>query len=128
MSIKEILEELAKLRREERQQLRTWLDSEDFPEMDALLGSCRRRVPFHGTETHEEPRIGSGNNEAMRYQVEIAPQADDDLAPDRQLYRHSNHVLLARVNAETQNSIPGPEAAFRLALELEPVYAAVATL
>ena len=30
--------------------------------------------------SHEEPRRGSGNSEAMRYQVEIAPQADDDLA------------------------------------------------
>jgi hypothetical protein len=39
MSIKEILEELPKPSREERQQLRTWLDSEDFPETDALLAA-----------------------------------------------------------------------------------------
>jgi len=39
MSIKEILEELPKLSREERQQLRTRLDSEDFPETDALLAA-----------------------------------------------------------------------------------------
>ena len=39
MSIKEILEEFPKLSREERQQLRTWLDSEDFPETDALLAA-----------------------------------------------------------------------------------------
>ena len=39
MSIKEILEELPKLSREERQHLRIWLDSEDFPETDALLAA-----------------------------------------------------------------------------------------
>lgn len=39
MSIEEILEELPKLSREERQQLRTWLDSEEFPETDALLAA-----------------------------------------------------------------------------------------
>jgi hypothetical protein len=39
MSIKEILEELPKLSREERQQIRIWLDSEDFPESDALLAA-----------------------------------------------------------------------------------------
>ena len=39
-----------------------------------------KKVPFHGTGTHAEPRRGSGNCEAMRYQVEITPQADDDLA------------------------------------------------
>jgi hypothetical protein len=53
MSIKEILEELPKLSREERQQLRTRLDSEDFPETDAC--SCRGGVPFHGTGIDEKP-------------------------------------------------------------------------
>ena len=42
MSIKEILEELPKLSREERQQVRIWLDSEDFPESDALLAAVEQ--------------------------------------------------------------------------------------
>jgi hypothetical protein len=48
MSIKEILEELPKPSREERQQLRTWLDSEDFPETDALLAAVEEgSVPWN---------------------------------------------------------------------------------
>jgi hypothetical protein len=39
MSINEILEELPKLSREERQQIRMWLDSEEFPESDAFLAA-----------------------------------------------------------------------------------------
>ena len=37
MSIKEILEELPKLTPEERQEVRDWLDAEEFPETDELI-------------------------------------------------------------------------------------------
>jgi hypothetical protein len=48
MRIKEILEELPKLSREERQQIRIWLDSEDFPESDALLAAVEQgSVPWN---------------------------------------------------------------------------------
>ena len=49
MSIKEILEEVPKLTRKERQQLRVRLDSEDFPETDELLAAVE--VGFHSMET-----------------------------------------------------------------------------
>jgi hypothetical protein len=39
MSIKEILEELPKLTPEERQQLRDWLEAEEFPETDELIAA-----------------------------------------------------------------------------------------
>ena len=37
MSIKEILEELPKLTPEERQEIRDFLDAEEFPETDELI-------------------------------------------------------------------------------------------
>ena len=42
MSIKEILEELPKLTPEERQEIRDFLDAEEFPETDELIKSCGR--------------------------------------------------------------------------------------
>jgi hypothetical protein len=39
MSINEILLELPNLNPEERQALRDWLDSEDFPETDELIAA-----------------------------------------------------------------------------------------
>jgi hypothetical protein len=40
MSIKEILEELPKLTPKERQELRDWLDAEEFPETDELIAAA----------------------------------------------------------------------------------------
>jgi hypothetical protein len=40
MSIKEILEELPKLTARERQELRDWLDAEEFPETDELIAAA----------------------------------------------------------------------------------------
>jgi hypothetical protein len=40
MSIKEILEELPKLTPKERQELREWLDAEEFPETDELIAAA----------------------------------------------------------------------------------------
>jgi hypothetical protein len=40
MSIKEILEELPKLTARERQELRDWLNAEEFPETDELIAAA----------------------------------------------------------------------------------------
>jgi hypothetical protein len=39
MSLKQILEELPKLTPQERQEVRDWLDAEEFPETDELIAA-----------------------------------------------------------------------------------------
>jgi hypothetical protein len=46
MSIKEILEELPKLTPEERQEIRDFLDAEEFPETDELIKAVGRMQSF----------------------------------------------------------------------------------
>jgi hypothetical protein len=50
MSIKEILEELPKLTREERQELRDWLEAEEFPETDELIAAVDEGIRSSETE------------------------------------------------------------------------------
>jgi hypothetical protein len=50
MTIKEILEELPKLTREERQELRDWLEAEEFPETDELIAAVDEGIRSSETE------------------------------------------------------------------------------
>jgi hypothetical protein len=50
MSIKEILEELPKLTPSERQELRDWLDAEEFPETDELITAADEGLRSAETE------------------------------------------------------------------------------
>ena len=50
MSIKEILEELPKLTPEERQEVRDWLDAEEFPETDELIAAVDEGLRSATTE------------------------------------------------------------------------------
>ena len=50
MSIKEILEELPKLTPEERQEVRDWLDGEEFPETDELIAAVDEGIRSSETE------------------------------------------------------------------------------
>ncbi|HYY30285.1 MAG TPA: hypothetical protein VE860_20245 [Chthoniobacterales bacterium] len=50
MSIKEILEELPKLTPEERQEVRNWLDAEEFPETDELIAAVDEGLRSAATE------------------------------------------------------------------------------
>jgi hypothetical protein len=50
MNIKEILEELPKLTREERQELRDWLEAEEFPETDELIAAVDEGIRSSETE------------------------------------------------------------------------------
>ncbi|MBV8176521.1 MAG: hypothetical protein JO151_18425 [Verrucomicrobia bacterium] len=50
MSIKEILEELPKLTPEERQEIRDWLEAEEFPETDELIAAVDKGIRSSETE------------------------------------------------------------------------------
>jgi hypothetical protein len=50
MSIKEILEELPKLTPKERQELRDWLDAEEFPETEELIAAVDEGMLSSETE------------------------------------------------------------------------------
>jgi hypothetical protein len=50
MSIKEILEELPKVTPSERQELRDWLDAEEFPETDELIAAVDEGMRSSETE------------------------------------------------------------------------------
>jgi hypothetical protein len=50
MSIKEILEQLPKLTPQERQQLRGWLNADEFPETDELIADADEGVSSAATE------------------------------------------------------------------------------
>jgi hypothetical protein len=50
MSIKEILEELPKLTPEERQEIRDWLDAEEFPETAELIAAVDEGLRSAATE------------------------------------------------------------------------------
>ena len=50
MSIKEILEELPKLTPEERQEIRDWLEAEEFPETDELIAAVDKGIRASETE------------------------------------------------------------------------------
>jgi hypothetical protein len=55
MSIKEILEELPKLTPEERQEIRDFLDAEEFPESDDLIEAVDEG--FRSSETEQSLSI-----------------------------------------------------------------------
>ena len=50
MSLKQILEELPKLTPEERQEVRDWLDAEEFPETDELIAAVDEGIRSSETE------------------------------------------------------------------------------
>jgi hypothetical protein len=50
MSIKEILEELPNLTPQGRQQLRDWLNADEFPETDELIAAADEGVSSAATE------------------------------------------------------------------------------
>jgi hypothetical protein len=50
MSIKEILDELPKLTPEERQYVREWLESDEFPETDELIAAVDEGIRSSETE------------------------------------------------------------------------------
>jgi hypothetical protein len=50
MSIKEIVEELPKLTRQERQELRDWLNADEFPETDELIAAADEGSSSAATE------------------------------------------------------------------------------
>jgi hypothetical protein len=50
MSLKQILEELPKLTPEERQEVRNWLDAEEFPETDELIAAVDEGIWSSETE------------------------------------------------------------------------------
>jgi hypothetical protein len=50
MSLKQILEELPKLTPQERQEVRDWLDAEEFPETDELIAAVGEGIWSSETE------------------------------------------------------------------------------
>ena len=50
MSLNQILEELQKLTPEERQEVRDWLDAEEFPETDELMAAVDEGIRSSETE------------------------------------------------------------------------------
>jgi hypothetical protein len=50
MSLKQILEQLPKLTPEERQEVRDWLDAEEFPETDELIAAVDEGIRSSETE------------------------------------------------------------------------------
>jgi hypothetical protein len=65
MSIKEILEELPKLTPEERQEIRDFLDAEEFPETDELIKAVDEGFQSSETEQSLSP-LGSPLNRTVR--------------------------------------------------------------
>jgi hypothetical protein len=50
MSLKQILEELPNLTPEERQEVRDWLDAEEFPETDEFIAAVDEGIRSSETE------------------------------------------------------------------------------
>jgi len=78
MTIKEILEELPKLTPEERQEVRNWLDAEEFPETDELIAAVDEGLRSAATESLlsiDEAR------ETIRRWATPQPRSDEPTTP-----------------------------------------------
>jgi len=78
MSLKQILEEPPKLTSEERQEVRDWLDAEEFPETDQFIAAADDGIWSSETEQMLVHRGGNGADSPMCYTVKINRQASRD--------------------------------------------------